>query len=1081
MAQPRTYVTDFHIHSHYSRATSKQLTPEYLAYWARIKGVHVVGSGDITHPGWLAELKEKLEPAEEGLFRLKPHYAEVPEALDFPAPDGEVRFMLTGEISNIYKKAGQVRKVHNVICLPDFAGAETLQTKLDKIGNITSDGRPILGLDSKELFDLCLNVCERTMFIPAHIWTPWFSALGAKSGFDNLTECYEELTPLLAAVEMGLSTDPAINWMCSFLDDFTLLANSDAHSPEKLGRNANLLATDLSYTALREAVIKGDDGFVGTISFFPQEGKYHFDGHRKCGVCFDPVETFRHNGLCPVCGKPLTVGVANRVVQLSDRSDILQRPNRKPFHSLIPLKELLGELMGVGPASKKVAEVYRTQIRQWGPELSILMDLPLDIIEQQSDALFAEAIRRMRAGEILIDEGYDGEYGRIRVFGDGEKERFTHQESLFETLSAPAKGAKRALLTFDLEEYRRLLEEKAHEKDRGEANAEPTPASATAEATSSSSPASQFTFNDAQCAAINHDHGPALILAGPGTGKTRVLVNRIQRLIGSGTAPADRILAITFTNKAAQEMRERLAALMGGAAQPVTVATFHALGLQIIRDQMERSGRSENFALIDEDEKMLIARHHLGWEKETIHQRLTEISAIKQRLVDDEEEPEWFADWQQALQELNLFDLDDLLAVPLQLLEADPQLTAHYRQQFSWLLVDEYQDVNRAQYALIRLLAPTSDANLFAIGDPNQAIYGFRGADIRYIRQFSADYPQAAVFHLNQSYRCPDPILRASGDVLHAPDSPKAGLLCGVPSPIKTAINHYPSDKAEAEGLARTIEQLIGGVSFFSIDSAVTSGEVGDIGGLAEVAILCRLGRQMEAITKALRDHHIPYRIVGEVPFFRREPVKSLLLQCRAAHNPGNPFLHQQMLTQFAISTEQLQQWAQLATSQELVAAVAAHNDTGLIDHPALRRLLDLCDAFPAPHTFLDYLALGAVADDYSAKSEAVSLMTLHASKGLEFDAVFIPGCEQGLLPYGLFESQTSDVDEEQRLLYVGMTRAKKKLFLSHADRRFLLGKEYQLARSPFLDRIERELLEQVRHEAKKRPAAPEAEQLSLL
>ena len=1080
MTRPRTYVTDFHIHSHYSRATSKQLTPEYLNYWARIKGVHVVGSGDITHPGWLAELKEKLEPAEEGLFRLKAEYAEVAEAAEFPAPDGEVRFMLTGEISNIYKKADKVRKVHNLVCLPDFASAEALQTRLDKIGNITSDGRPILGLDSRELFDLCLNVCERSMFIPAHIWTPWFSALGAKSGFDRLTECYEELTPLLAAVEMGLSTDPAMNWMCSFLDDFTLLANSDAHSPEKLGRNANLLATDLSYTALRDAVIKGNDGFVGTISFFPQEGKYHFDGHRKCGVCFDPVEAFRHAGLCPVCGKPLTVGVANRVVQLSDRSDILQRPNRKPFHSLIPLKELLGELMGVGPTSKKVARAYEGYIRQWGAELSILMDVPLDIIEHQGDALLAEAIRRMRAGEILIEEGYDGAYGCIRVFGDGEKDAFSAQGTLFETLT-PSRVAKRALLTFDLEEYRRLLEEKAEAKGRSEATAEPPPAATPARDTAATTPPSaQFTFNAAQRAAINHDHGPALILAGPGTGKTRVLVNRIQRLIASATAPADAILAITFTNKAAQEMRERLALLMGAAAQTVTVATFHALGLQIIREQLEHTGRSDNFALIDADEKALIARHHLGWEKQSIRQRLADISAIKQRLADTEDEPEWFGAWQQALRELNLFDLDDLLAMPLHLLEADPQLAAHYRQQFSWVLVDEYQDVNRAQYALIRLLAPTNASNLFAIGDPNQAIYAFRGADIRYIRQFSADYPQAAVFHLNQSYRCPGPILRASGDVLHTADNDEAGLLCGVPSQVRIAINHYPSDKAEAEGLARSIEQLLGGVSFFSIDSAVTSGEACDIGGLGEIAILCRLGRQMDAIEQALRDHHIPYRIVGEVPFFRQEPVKSILLQCRAAHNPGNPFLHQQVMTQFAISTEQLQHWAKLATSRALVEAVAAHNDPELTEHPALRRLFDLCDAFPAPQAFLDYLALGTLADDYSAATEAVSLMTLHASKGLEFDAVFIPGCEQGLLPYALFEAQTSDVDEEQRLLYVGMTRAKKRLFLSHAERRFLLGREYQLVRSPFLDRIERELLEQVRHATRKRPLQDAEQQLSL-
>ena len=532
MTTQQPYIADLHIHSHYSRATSRQLTPEYLDYWARIKGIRVVGSGDISHPGWLAELREKLEPAEEGLFRLKPAFRDkIPEAAGFPAPDGEVRFLLTGEISNIYKKGDKVRKVHNVVCLPDFTTAEKIQGKLDEIGNITSDGRPILGLDSKDLFDLCLNVNERIMFIPAHIWTPWFSALGAKSGFDNLAECFEELTPRLAAVEMGLSTDPAMNWMCSFLDGFTLLANSDAHSPEKLGRNANLLATELSYPALREAIISGDEHFIGTLSFFPQEGKYHFDGHRKCGICLNPVETLRNRGRCPQCGKPVTVGVANRVVELSDRTDILQRPNRKPFHSLIPLKEILGELLGVGESSKKVAQVYREQIRMWGPELCILMDLSLETIEREGDALLAEAIRRMRAGEVLIREGYDGEYGSIRVFDQGEKERFSAQDSLFKALAPRPEKQQRALLTFDLEEYRRLLESKKAETDKlPDDSPEDTAVVSLC----------GFAFNPAQQTAVDHAAGPALILAGPGTGKTRVLVNRIQRLLESGTVTAEK-------------------------------------------------------------------------------------------------------------------------------------------------------------------------------------------------------------------------------------------------------------------------------------------------------------------------------------------------------------------------------------------------------------------------------------------------------------------------------------------------------------------------------------------------------------
>jgi PHP family Zn ribbon phosphoesterase len=327
------FIADLHIHSHYSIATSKQLVPEYLDYWARRKGITVVGTGDITHPGWLEELKEKVTEPEPGLFRLKDQYrldgsAEptdrtAPSYLSTPTvpPGAQVRFLLTGEISSIYKRGEKVRKVHNIVLLPGFEAAETMQKKLDAVGNITSDGRPILGLDSRDVMEIVLSSSDDAALIPAHIWTPWFSALGSKSGFDTIEECYDDLSDQIFAVETGLSSDPPMNWVCRFLDRYTIISNSDAHSPEKLGREANLFDTELSYPAVLEAMQSGDDRFLGTVEFFPQEGKYHYDGHRKCGVRWDPLETVRRGGICPVCGKKVTVGVTNRVAQLADRDD----------------------------------------------------------------------------------------------------------------------------------------------------------------------------------------------------------------------------------------------------------------------------------------------------------------------------------------------------------------------------------------------------------------------------------------------------------------------------------------------------------------------------------------------------------------------------------------------------------------------------------------------------------------------------------------------------------------------------------------------------------------------------------------
>jgi len=417
------FIGDFHIHSHFSLATSKELSPYSLDYWAGLKGIKVTGTGDFTHPGWLQELKEQLEPAEEGLFRLK----QENKKRNMLPVEGDARFILTTEISNIYKKKGEVRKIHSLVFAPSFDAAEKIQNKLASLGfNITSDGRPVIGMDSRDLLELCLDVSGDIFFVPAHIWTPWFSILGSKSGFDSVVECFEDLSEYISAVEMGLSSDPPMNWMCSFLDKYILIANSDAHSPDKLGRNANLLDADLSYKGIINALKSGNpDNFKGTVNLFPQEGKYHFDGHRKCGIRWSPLETLQHNEICPVCGKKITVGVMNRVAQLADRDNILERPNRHPFYSLIPLREILSEIEGVSPSSIKVENSYKQLVHKAGSEFNILLNLELEQINKIGGELLCEAIRRLRNREVYIKEGFDGEFGIIKLFKEGETRSYT--------------------------------------------------------------------------------------------------------------------------------------------------------------------------------------------------------------------------------------------------------------------------------------------------------------------------------------------------------------------------------------------------------------------------------------------------------------------------------------------------------------------------------------------------------------------------------------------------------------------------------------------------------------------------------
>jgi len=409
------YIADLHIHSRFSRATSRDCDAPNLDLWARRKGIALVGTGDFTHPKWREELNQQLVPAENGLYRLRDEFRLPCETYADPA-----RFVVSGEISTIYKKDGKTRKVHSVILLPSLDAAERLSAKLEAIGNIHSDGRPILGLDCRDLLEITLESCPEAIFIPAHIWTPHFSVLGAFSGFSSIEECFGDLAGHIHAVETGLSSDPVMNRRVSSLDKYLLVSNSDAHSPAKLGRECNMLSGNMGYSGLQKALTTGE-GLRGTIEFYPEEGKYHLDGHRNCNLRLEPHETMAYGGRCPLCGKKITVGVLNRVEVLADRTEIPGNiSTHRPFENLIPLPEVIGASRNCGPDSKRAQAAYFDLLGKLGPELEILRTLSIEAIESTAGPAVSEGIRRLRAGQVRLEGGYDGEYGKVSLFGPGE-------------------------------------------------------------------------------------------------------------------------------------------------------------------------------------------------------------------------------------------------------------------------------------------------------------------------------------------------------------------------------------------------------------------------------------------------------------------------------------------------------------------------------------------------------------------------------------------------------------------------------------------------------------------------------------
>ena len=1306
-----TFYADLHVHSKYSRATSRNCDLEHLGIWARKKGIGIVATGDFTHPVWRAELKEKLVPAEPGLFRLRPDLERAVEERLPPAcrsSRSAVRFMLSVEISTIYKKFDRTRKIHHLIYTPDFDATERVVDSLSRIGNLHSDGRPILGLDSRHLLEIALESDPGTYLVPAHIWTPWFAALGSKSGFDAIDDCYGDLSHHIFAVETGLSSDPPMNWRVSSLDRFRLVSNSDAHSPEKLGREVCVFDTEMDYFALRRALETGE-GYGGTLEFFPEEGKYHLDGHRHCHVSFSPDETRKHDGRCPVCGKPLTVGVMHRVEDLADRGEEAAPPETAgPMRSLVPLPEILSEIHQVGPKSKTVARHYESLLGRLGPELPLLDTLPLEDIGPAASPLVAEAVSRLRKEEVIRDAGYDGVYGTIRLFRDDELHRHTRGAALFGEAGAaapqgesapsptavprgrsmppfgdgqradppqgdpepsqtalpperpapshpatnrrlpdvstgpdgeqprtePARsrspdrampdcGSPDVLAGPDSEQDRaetvpaRFQNPDRARPDRGSSGAPAGPDAAPRRtepaspriqdpnrATPDRRPPDALAGLDAdQRRAVEAVTGPLLVVAGPGSGKTRTLTHRLAHLVARHAVPPSRCLAVTFTRRAAGEMRDWLRTLLPDAWEQVPLHTFHSLGLSILREHWNAAGLQRGFRVASEAERLRLLRDALQISERKARGRLSAISHAKRTGTPptDGAPGEAFEAYERAMEALNLCDFDDLVIRAADALESTPGLQADYRRRHAWVCIDEYQDVDEQQVRLVKQLVPP-DGNVCVIGDPDQSIYGFRGADVRFFSEFQRDFPGAKVVRLSRNYRSVHNIVTLSSQVIarsgsappsgphsepspapssgpssaplsepsSAPSSaphpapssaPRSGPSSAprsepssAPHPAPSSVPHpaprsepsstppsephsepfpapssvpadgeapdlvtiheAPTGKAEAEFIVQSLERMLGGHSFFSIDSGRSPDGEGHDLSLSDFAVLYRTEAQAVTLAEALQRSGLPFQQRSHRRLLEHPGVAALLDALR--ETPGAGPIRERLEAACSAVARSAGETPEAYPARERPDAAcsgvarsageapeaypvrersdaacpgaarqpAERPETPPPGEPRERRVARPATEAPEASVllearellrplagacgddlerFLSALSLDTEIDTWDPRADRISLLTLHAAKGLEFPVVFIAGCENGLLPLTWGKAEPAALDEERRLFYVGVTRAKTKLFLCRAKKRLWRGKVRELPPSPYLSDVEERLLERRR------------------
>jgi DNA helicase II / ATP-dependent DNA helicase PcrA len=1026
---------DLHVHSKYSRACSKDSDLEHMAWWAALKGVAVVGTGDFTHPAWADELRTRLVPAEPGLFRLRGDVERevlrrLPASCRTP-----VRFLLSTEISTISKRGDRTRKVHHLLFAPDLDAAAEITRRLARVGNLAADGRPILGLDPRDLLEIALAGGPDCHLVPAHVWTPWFSALGSKSGFDSIEECYLDLAGHVFAAETGLSSDPAMNWRVSGLDRYHLVSNSDAHSPPMIGREATVFDAELDYFRILDAMRTGM-GLAGTVEFFPEEGKYHLDGHRACEVRLPPERTRELSGRCPACGRPLTVGVLHRVETLADRP-AGHRPERgRDFRCLISLPQVVGELIGVGPRSRTVADGVTALVDRLGPELGILTDVPLEDVARFGPPLLPEALDRLRRGAVARDAGYDGVYGTIRLFTPDEL--------------AAANGP----LLFDLGATLRCEPEVPDLPGAGAASrAEPPPAGDWPDGgrPESAIPAVLDGLDPDQAAAAAVSAGPLLIVAGPGTGKTRTLTHLLAHRVRDGRVPPVRCLALTFTRRASAEMRDRLRSVVPEHADRMLVTTFHGLGLRLVRELHERLGLSPGVRVADEETRMAVLRDLVGPGEVGVRRAAARLSEAKhgRPAGDASEIDDLLSRYDAALRWLDLVDLDDLVVLPVAALERDGRLVAELRRRWTEVCVDEYQDVDATQYRLLRLLCPP-DGNVSVIGDPDQAIYGFRGADVGFFLRFHEDFPTARRVQLTRGYRSTPTIVRGALQAIApatlVPDRALESVRYDVPDgPI--VVHGACSEQEEAAVIGDWIERLLGGSSFHALDSGRSDGLSNLPLSFSDIAVLYRTDAQAQPVGEALARRGFPFQKRSHERLRDRPGVRAVLHALREAAPEGTLSVAARLGRAVRAALQDAMPGpAEIEAAAELLGPLAA-DCGGDLDR------------------FVTEVALGAEVDTWDPRADRISLLTLHAAKGLEFAVVFIAGCEDGLLPLRWSRrdadaaSETADA-EERRLFFVGMTRAKSRLVLTSAARRARPGRTVEAAPSPYLADIDPALVD---------------------
>ena len=1052
------YIADLHIHSRYSRATSRECTPEHLDLWARRKGISLLGSGDFTHPAWRQELSEKLEPAEEGLYVLKDDLRLKDRTAEGACPP---RFVISGEISSIYKKNGKVRKVHNLILLPGLKDAEILSQKLESIGNIHSDGRPILGLDSRDLLEITLELCPKAIFVPAHIWTPHFSMFGAFSGFDTIEECFEDLTPYIHAFETGLSSDPPMNWRLSALDRLQMISNSDAHSPAKLGREANMLEIDMSYEGLYEAVQNGK-GLAGTIEFFPEEGKYHFDGHRKCHLCLSPREAELYQGKCPVCKKKLTMGVSHRIEQLADRQEGFVRAGAKPFESLVPLPEVIAASTGHSAASMKVQKQYEDMLENLGTEFSILREIPAEDIQKRAGYLVAEGIRRLRKGDVQRFPGFDGEYGIIKLFEPAELESMDGQMNMFamagglgarkgedkgkdqeeanvQTWETGQKHASEKKDTACEAEKKGIMPEEAAEDSREEG------------------------LNEEQLQAVQTISPKTAVVAGPGTGKTKTLVSRILYLLQNRRVKPSEITAVTFTNKAAKEMRKRLEQQLGGKknTRNLHINTIHGLCYEILKTS------GEEFFLADEETALEVAEETVKeLEIKERPEKLRQLISRKKTALLEEEAVLEFPYINQAselynkkLAALHGLDFDDLLVKALELAENRKESL----KSFTYLLVDEFQDISPIQYRLIQEWS-RGGREVFLIGDPNQSIYGFRGADPGSFGKFEEEQ-KAEVIRLRKNYRSAPEILKAAQEVLKDFN----GLEPVRPSGLPVRLVQTSGEMAEAIFVAKEINRLVGGIDMLDMEEGFSCTGERTPRSFKDIAVLYRTHRQAELLEKCLKKEGIPYVVTGRESFLKEPCVQGSLAFFRSILDDEDQLARKRCLRllwnldeghisqcAYGLLADKYRGLLKRRQPQSILSIWQEDMEFSL--NPAMEKLRSAAMFYKTMGEMMESIAFGQESDikrcgGKTYTSDAVALMTLHGSKGLEFPAVILYGVKKGMIPFeyarkapsdkGTGEEKTPgasrytagevDVEEERRLLYVGITRAKEELIMTGA------------------------------------------------